>query len=102
MSKPADVLILGGGVIGLTTAYYLPQMAQIRNPRHLHALSAALAARGTELRAGCPVHGLEAGGGRVSGALTSAGRLVADQYMVSAGAWSDAILAPLGCSIGTR
>jgi glycine oxidase len=83
-------------------AYFLPHMAQIRNPRHLQALVAAAAARGVELRPGCPVLEFEREGGRISAVHTAEGRRVHDQYLVCAGAWTETLLAPLGCRIHTR
>jgi glycine oxidase len=83
-------------------AFFLPQVAQIRNPRHLRALIEASEARGVRLRPGCPVTGLEQSGGRINAVRTGEGRIVADQYLFSAGAWTDSLLAPLGCEIGSR
>ncbi len=82
--------------------YFLPGMAQIRNPRHLQALMAAAAQRGVELRPDCPALGFECVGGRISALHTIEGRRVHDQYLVCAGAWTDTLLAPLGCRIHTR
>jgi glycine oxidase len=83
-------------------AYFLPQMAQIRNPRHLQALAAAAATRGVELRAGCQVFGFERDRNRITAVHTAEGRRVHDQYLLCAGAWTDTLLAPLGCRIDTR
>jgi glycine oxidase len=81
------------------TAYFLPKMAQIRNPRHVKALVAATTARGVQLRPGCQAVTFERTGDRITGLLTSDGPSVADQYLVCAGAWSDALLQPVGCQI---
>jgi glycine oxidase len=83
-------------------AYFLPHMAQIRNPRHLQALVAAACTRGVDLRPGCQVFGFERDGGRISALHTVEGRRVHDKYLVCAGAWTDTLLAPLGCRIDTR
>jgi glycine oxidase len=77
-------------------AYHLPDMAQVRNPRHLRALMGACASCGVRLTPGCPALFLERQGGRVVGLVTGTGRRVADRYLVAAGAWSDALLQPLG------
>ena len=45
-------------------AYFLPGMAQIRNPRHLKALIAATTRRGVTLQPGNPVFGFERNGHR--------------------------------------
>jgi glycine oxidase len=87
---------------GLGTVYHLPDMAQVRNPRHLRALLAACAARGVRLRPGCPAHGFERQGSRITAALTGAGRLAAGRFVLAAGAWTDALLQPLGWRPGIR
>jgi glycine oxidase len=84
---------------GLPT-YYLPDAAQVRNPRHVRALLTACTMRGITLRAGCPVLGFERSGERVTGVVTPAGVLRAGQYLLCAGAWSDGLLASFGVRIG--
>lgn len=81
-------------------AYSLPDMAQVRNPRHLQALVAACHGLGVGLRAGCPVHGLERSGERIAAARTGVGALTADRFVVAAGAWSDGLLEPFGLRLG--
>jgi glycine oxidase len=83
-------------------AYFLPGMAQIRNPRHLQALIAAAAKRGVTLRPGCPVLGFERNGHRITAAVTADGPETAGQYLVCSGAWTDGLLGPLGGRIGCR
>ncbi len=83
-------------------AYFVPRMAQIRNPRHLQALVAACCTRGVDLRPGCQVFGFERDGGKISALHTVEGRRVHDKYVVCAGAWTDMLLAPLGCRIDTK
>ena len=80
----------------LRAAYYLPDRAQIRNPRHLKALAASLASRGISLRPGLAALGFESGGGRVSAVRTEAGPIPCGVAVVSAGAWTSALLGPLG------
>ena len=46
----------------LRVAYYLPDRAQIRNPRHLKALAKSLEGRGVPLRPGSAVEGFETSG----------------------------------------
>ncbi len=83
-------------------AYYLPDMAQLRNPRHLKALQAACSAHGVSMRAGCPVHQFVRSGNRIESVETLQGRLTAGRYLLAAGAWSEALLAPLGWQPGIR
>jgi glycine oxidase len=83
-------------------AYFLPDMAQLRNPRHLKALQAACAARGVHMRPGCPVQRLVLEGNRIEGVETDQGRLTAERYLLATGAWSDALLGSLGWRPGIR
>jgi glycine oxidase len=80
-------------------AYRLPEMAQVRNPRHLKALIAACQARGVELQAGQPVTEIECAGGKVTSVRTPTGRFTARQYVVAGGAWSRQVLATCGHEI---
>ena len=54
----------------LRAAYFLPDRAQIRNPRHLRALIAAAAARGAVLRPGQAVVGFDHARGSVTAVRT--------------------------------
>jgi glycine oxidase len=77
-------------------------MAQLRNPRHIKALLACCRTLGVTLRPGCPVHGFDKQSTRITAVQSSAGRLVADRFLLTAGAWSESLLAPLGCRPGIR
>jgi glycine oxidase len=83
-------------------AFFVPGMAQIRNPRHVQALIAAATGRGVKMRPGCPVLSFERYGGRIAAAVTSDGPIFAEQYVICSGAWTDTLLAPLGGGIGCR
>jgi glycine oxidase len=83
-------------------AYYLPDLAQLRNPRHLKALQAECAARKVSMRPGCPVQRLVRQGSRIESVDTDQGRLTAGRYLLATGAWSDALLGPLGWRPGVR
>ncbi len=85
----------------LRVAYFLPDRAQVRNPRHLRALIAALTKRGTDLHLGEPVIGFDVDGDRVQAVETSAGRFACGQVVVAAGPWTEGLLSPLGLNIAT-
>jgi glycine oxidase len=87
---------------GHARAYFLPQTSQLRNPRHLKALLAFSRKRNVQLRAGCPILGLEREGSRITAARTGAGTIHAGRYLLAAGAWSGALLEPLGWRAGIR
>jgi glycine oxidase len=80
--------------------YYLPDMAQVRNPRHIKALLAGCAGHSVRLRAGCPVNGFERRGERIAAVHTSLETLTADRFLLATGAWSEPLLHQLGLSVG--
>ncbi len=86
---------------GLRAAYYLPDRAQIRNPRHLKALESALGARGAILRPGLAATGFAVARGRVAGVRTEEGEIPSGVVVVAAGAWTSALLGPLGVDVPT-
>lgn len=81
---------------GISAAYLLPHLGQVRNPRHLKALEAACLQRHVTLVGGTPVLQLVREGERIVRAETPAGHYVARHYVVAGGAWSERLLAPLG------
>lgn len=70
----------------------LPDVAQVRNPRLLHALRARVEALGGRIIERCEVNRVVASGGRVSRLETGCGDLEGDHFIVTAGAWSRAVL----------
>lgn len=87
---------------GLGGACHLPTLAQVRNPRHLKALVAGCRAAGVTLHAGRPIHGFERRGERIVTALSVAGDLHADRYLLATGAWTEPLLEALGWRSGIR
>ncbi len=83
----------------ITNAIHLPQMCQVRNPRHLKALIAACHARGVVMTTGAAVMNFERQGSHITAANTATGTIRADQFVVCGGAWSQSILAAAKCSI---
>lgn len=68
--------------------YRLPEMAQVRNPRHLKALIAACAQQGVRFSPGTPVLGFDRHAEKIVGVKTPAGTLQAGAFCLCAGAWS--------------
>ncbi len=87
---------------GLHHGYYLPDMAQVRNPRHLQALQAACARLGVDLQPSCAARALVQGKGRIRAVESERGPLAAGRFLLAAGAWTDALLAPVGWRPGIR
>jgi glycine oxidase len=85
----------------LLGGYFLPDRAQIRNPRHLKALRAALEGRGVTLRPRKPLLGFELRGDRVIGLRLESETLPCSQVVVAAGAWSGGLLEGLSARVPT-
>lgn len=81
---------------------HLPDLAQVRNPRHLRALLAGCKSLGVRIRPGCPVHGFDLEGDHVCAVRTSAGLLEAGRYLLATGAWTDSLLDDLGWHPGIQ
>ncbi|MCH9653739.1 MAG: glycine oxidase ThiO [Planctomycetes bacterium] len=77
-------------------AFYLPEMSQVRNPRHLKALLMACANKGVQLNPGTPVIGFETDGSKVTGIRTTTGIQRAGRTVIAGGAWSPEVLHGLG------
>lgn len=70
----------------------LPEIAQARNPRLLHALRERVKLFGGKIVEQCEVRAIEVAGDRVTGLKTLQGVFSADAYVVAAGAWSKTLL----------
>ncbi len=79
-----------------TGGVWLPQVAQIRNPRLAKALRAHLLDLGVRIEEGVTVTGLLRGDEGVAGVETDAGPRRAGKVVVCAGAWTGRLLAQMG------
>jgi glycine oxidase len=86
----------------LPRAYYLPDMAQVRNPRHVKALLAACHAQGVRLYPRRAATGFVPTGRRIDAVQTEQGPLAAERFLVTAGAWTDGLIQQVGCRLGVR
>jgi glycine oxidase len=84
--------------IGQQRAYFLPELAQVRNPWHLRALEAACIQAGVELIPQREVRSLVDAGCRITGCLTAGGVIKAERYLVAGGAWSRQLLQSVSTS----
>jgi glycine oxidase len=95
--------VAAGRVVG---GFHLPDEMRIRPPRHLEALEASCLARGIVIDHEAAVTRIEVGGGRVRGLSVESPRgretVVADRYVLAAGAWTGDLAAALGLRIETR
>ncbi|MGZ9708075.1 glycine oxidase ThiO [Pseudomonas sp. GNP013] len=91
------VPVLGGGY---AQAIYMANVANVRNPRLVKSLKAALLALpGVTIQEQCEVDGFVLDGDTVVGVNTPAGPILGDQVVLAAGAWSGELLAKLGLSL---
>jgi glycine oxidase len=86
----------------VAAVYRLPDLGQVRNPRHIRALVAACAERGVRMLPGTPVIGFDERAGRIAGLRTPTDLLRAGRYCVAGGAWSRTILDSLGVRIAVE
>jgi glycine oxidase len=80
----------GGG-----NSVWLPGVAQVRNPRLVAALRAAVVQLGGVIREHCPATGVLAQGTRVTSVQTAAESFAVDSVVLATGAWSSLGLAGL-------
>ena len=85
----------------LLVAYWLPDRAQIRNPRHIQALQAALARQDAAIVPHAAVTGFDCSGDRVIGVRTAGGTIACGAVVVAAGAWSEGLLSGLALEMPT-
>ena len=91
------VPVLGGGY---SQAIYMADVANVRNPRLVKSLKAALLALpNVTICEQCDVSGFVLGDGRVVGVNTATGQVLGDQVVLAAGAWSGQLLGTLGLGL---
>lgn len=78
------------------SALWMPQVAQVRNPRLAQAVRADLARRGVEVCEDSAGVALRVAKGRVVAVQTPRGEVNGDAVVVCAGAWTGALLGSLG------
>ena len=83
-------------------ALYLPDFAQVRNPRHLKALVAACKQRGVQFVENVGFVRLASKAGRIMEAWGEQAHFAFDKICVAAGSWSAQLLGQLGCRIPVR
>ena len=85
---------------GYSRAVYMADVANVRNPRLVKSLKAALLSMpNVEIREHCEVLGFVREGERVAGVSTPQGRVLGDQVVLTAGAWSGGLLNTLGVAL---
>jgi glycine oxidase len=81
------------------SAAWLPEVAQVRNPRLAQALRAALVNKGVEIRPDCPARDWIIEADRIRAVRTPEGEIGADCFVVASGAWSGELLQSTGIKL---
>ncbi len=85
---------------GFHRAIYMAGVANVRNPRLVKSLKAALQAMpNVSIREHCEITGFSQDAGRITGVETIDGAIAADRVVLTAGAWSGDLLRPLGLDL---
>lgn len=85
-----------------STGLWLPEVAQVRNPRLVRALRRSLEKLGVEIREGVKATGFLIRNQTVRGVLTRSGSVAANKTVVASGAWSGQILAEVGVPLAVE
>lgn len=83
-------------------ALYFPDVAQVRSPWHLRALTLACQQLGVTLVSHCPVGEIRCANGRITEVHGPNQAWQPDQVVIAAGAWSDRTLSALRLELGVR
>lgn len=83
-------------------ALWLPQVAQVRNPRLMRALRGALEKHGVVIHEETPMEGVRISGGKAVALRHDGSVLEAGQIIVAAGAWTSTFLGGLGQGVAVR
>lgn len=94
--EPKHVRELEPAFSGIESACYLPDLCQVRNPRHLQALLKACELAGVKTTSMCPIIDWRHSGGQIEAAITEQAEISARHYIVTAGAWSAQLLLSAG------
>ena len=77
---------------------WLPDIAQVRNPRLARSLRTDLEKRGVDIREFTPVESMLSRGEKIEGVRTPSGDIKADKVVVCAGAWTGSLIKETGTS----
>lgn len=86
----------------IEAAYLLPDECQVRNPRHLRALSAACQRRGVRVLPQTEVLGFDASAGRIQRVHTTGDPLTVGNICLTSGPWTRRLLAEVGCQVAIK
>ncbi|MDP8243093.1 MAG: glycine oxidase ThiO [Candidatus Hinthialibacter antarcticus] len=75
---------------------WLPEIAQIRNPRLLQALKISVLQRGGDIFEHTPLQQIQINNGRAVSAICNQHQFPANNFILAAGAWTSSLLEPFG------
>jgi glycine oxidase len=81
---------------------YLPDIAQIRNPKLLQALRQHVIQLGGKIVENCTVHGITIKQNKIRFLQSSCGKFAADNFIIAAGAWTKEILGRYALDLDIR
>ncbi len=102
LADSKSIAAIEPGCRAADAALWLPEAAQVRNPRLVRALARSLELHGVTVRTGTEAYAIVSERGRVRGVTSSSGFIAADRVVVAGGAWSAGLLAPHGISVDIR
>ncbi len=101
--SPQRTAELDPGVrLAIAGALHFPRDAHLDPARFIAGLTPALAAAGVNLRWETEVTGWQQTGSRLSAVNTSRGEIPADEFVLAGGAWSPAMVRPLGLRLSMQ
>jgi glycine oxidase len=87
-----------GGVSGI----WMPDIAQVRNPRIARALTELMPKLGIEVITDTAIDGFQSDGNQVSAVISGGKTFSADRYVVCSGAWTGDLLQQTGLTIPVK
>lgn len=90
--QPANDSLLAGLTTTPNHPLWLPEIAQIRNPRLIKSLKQDLLQKGVKLLEKCEVTGINLEQGKIKSVSTNAGKLAINQLIITAGAWTAKVI----------
>jgi len=95
--NPAETAAVEPGArMDVAGSVFFPLDAHITTEKFIAVLTAMLGAMGVKFRWSTSIYGWRTSGGRVAGVQTTAGELVADEFILTGGSWSPGMVAGLG------
>jgi len=101
-----EVIDIAGEIsreLSINQGVWLPEVGQVRNPRLVRALRASIEHIGVDVTTSCQVDKVDVSSGKVTGVTTADGSSIkAESVVVTSGAWSSGLMAPLGLEISVK